>query len=98
MTHYTYPITIEKEGKRYYAYSDSPGAYGLGSSSEQAKVSILEAIAFTFCSARRVDARFPLPPIPGRFPSPSIKCQLLENRSVFHAIRATRKSAKPDPI
>jgi hypothetical protein len=28
MTHIPYPITIEKEGKRYYAYSDGlPGIY-----------------------------------------------------------------------
>ena len=28
MTHYTYPITIEKEGKQYYAYSeDLPGVF-----------------------------------------------------------------------
>ena len=37
MTHYTYPITIEKEDKRYYAYSDLPGVNDLGSSSEQSK-------------------------------------------------------------
>jgi predicted RNase H-like HicB family nuclease len=45
MTHYTYPITIEKEGKQYYAYSeDLPGVYGLGTSIDEAKSSILDAI------------------------------------------------------
>ena len=45
MTHYTYPITIEKEGRQYYAYSeDLPGVYGLGSTIERAKASILEAM------------------------------------------------------
>jgi predicted RNase H-like HicB family nuclease len=43
MTHYTYPITIEKEGKQYYAYSeDLPGVYGTGASLDEAK--ILDAI------------------------------------------------------
>ena len=65
---------------------------------DQAKISILDAIAFTFCSARRVDARFPLPSIPGRFPSPSTKCQPLEKRSVFHAIRATRSPPSRIPF
>ena len=45
MTLYTYPITIEREGKKYYAYSeDFPGVYGLGSSVETAKKSILRAM------------------------------------------------------
>jgi predicted RNase H-like HicB family nuclease len=44
MTHYTYPVTIEKEGKRHYAHSDLPGVYGLGSSIEPAQISIFEAI------------------------------------------------------
>ena len=45
MTHYTYPITIEREKKQYYAYSeDLPGVYGVGASIEEAKSSILEAI------------------------------------------------------
>jgi predicted RNase H-like HicB family nuclease len=45
MTLYTYPITIEREGKKYYAYSeDFPGVYGLGSSVEAAKKSILRAM------------------------------------------------------
>jgi len=42
---YTYPITIEREGRKYYAYSeDFPGVYGLGSTIEKAKFSILEAM------------------------------------------------------
>lgn len=45
MTLYTYPITIEKEGRRYYAYSDDfPGVYGQGVTIEEAKESILEAM------------------------------------------------------
>jgi len=45
VTLYSYPITVEREGKRYYAYSDDfPGVYGLGKSIEQAKKSILEAM------------------------------------------------------
>ena len=38
MTFYSYPITIEKERKQYYAYSDDfPGVYGLGKTVEEAK-------------------------------------------------------------
>lgn len=45
MTHYTYPISIEKEGEQYYAYSeDLPGVYGLGDSIEEAKISMLDGI------------------------------------------------------
>jgi predicted RNase H-like HicB family nuclease len=45
MTLYSYPITIEREGKNYYAYSDDfPGVYGLGKTLEAAKKSILKAI------------------------------------------------------
>ena len=45
MTHYTYPISIEKEEGQYYAYSeDLPGVYGLGESIEEAKTSMLEGI------------------------------------------------------
>lgn len=45
MTLYSYPITIEREGKQYYAYSeDFPGVYGLGRTIEAAKKSILEAM------------------------------------------------------
>ena len=45
MTLYSYPITIEREGKHYYAYSeDFPGVYGLGKTIEEAKKSILVAM------------------------------------------------------
>ncbi len=45
MTLYSYPITVEREGKRYYTYSDDlPGVYGLGKSIEEAKKSILQAM------------------------------------------------------
>lgn len=42
---FTYPITVEREGRTYYAYSeDFPGVYGIGKSIEEAKTSILEAM------------------------------------------------------
>jgi predicted RNase H-like HicB family nuclease len=45
METYTYPITVEREGRKYWAYSeDFPGVYGLGSSIEEAKASILESM------------------------------------------------------
>jgi len=45
VTHHTYPISIEKEDRQYYAYSeDLPGVYGLGDSIEEAKTSMLEGI------------------------------------------------------
>jgi len=45
VTHYTYPISIEKEDRQYYAYSDDlPGVYGLGDSIEEAKTNMLEGI------------------------------------------------------
>jgi predicted RNase H-like HicB family nuclease len=45
MEMYTYPITVEREDRKYYAYSeDFPGVYGLGDSIEEAKASILEAM------------------------------------------------------
>ena len=45
METYTYPITVEREGRKYYAYSeDLPGVYGLGDSIEDAKNSILKAM------------------------------------------------------
>ena len=57
MTIYSYPISIEKEGKRYYAYSeDFPGVYGLGKTIEEAKGSILKAmrlyLSYKRCSPR----------------------------------------------
>ena len=45
MEMYTYPIAVEREGRKYWAYSeDFPGVYGLGDSFEEAKVSILESM------------------------------------------------------
>ncbi len=45
MTLYSYPITVEREGKQYYAYSvDLPGVYGLGKTIDAAKRSILKAM------------------------------------------------------
>jgi predicted RNase H-like HicB family nuclease len=45
MEMYTYPITVEREGREYWAYSeDFPGVYGLGNSIEEAKASILESM------------------------------------------------------
>lgn len=42
---FTYPITVEREGRKYWAYSeDFPGVYGLGNSIEAAKASILESM------------------------------------------------------
>ena len=42
---YTYPITVEREGRKYYAYSeDFPGVYGLGKTIDEAKASILESM------------------------------------------------------
>jgi predicted RNase H-like HicB family nuclease len=45
MTHYTYPISIEKQDAQYYAYSeDLPGVYGYGESLEEAKRSMFTGI------------------------------------------------------
>jgi predicted RNase H-like HicB family nuclease len=42
---YTYPITIERESRKYWACGgDRPGLYGLGNSIEEAKASILESM------------------------------------------------------
>jgi len=54
MTLYSYPITVEREGKRYYTYSDDlPGVYGLGKSIEEAKKSILQAMRLCIQHCRR---------------------------------------------
>jgi predicted RNase H-like HicB family nuclease len=56
MQSYTYPITIEREGRKYYAYSeDFPGVYGLGKTIDEAKASILEAMRIYIreCRAKR---------------------------------------------
>jgi predicted RNase H-like HicB family nuclease len=45
MTLYSYPITVEREGKQCFAYSDDfPGVYGLGKTIDAAKRSILNAM------------------------------------------------------
>jgi predicted RNase H-like HicB family nuclease len=45
MTVYSYPITIEKEGKQYYAYNDDrPRVYGLARTFTAAKRNIVEAM------------------------------------------------------
>jgi predicted RNase H-like HicB family nuclease len=42
---YIYPITVERESRKYWAYSeDFPGVCGLGNSIEEAKASILESM------------------------------------------------------
>jgi len=57
---YTYPITVKREGRKYYAYSeDFPGVYGLGRSIEEAKVSILEAMRIYIRECRA--SRRPVP-------------------------------------
>ncbi len=61
MTFYSYPITIEKEGKQYYAYSeDFSGVYGLGKTIEEAKKSILKAMRLYIEHCRKT--RKPIPP------------------------------------
>jgi predicted RNase H-like HicB family nuclease len=61
MTLYSYPITIEKEGRQYYAYSDDlPGVYGLGRTVEAAKRSILEAMRLYIEQCKK--NRKPIPP------------------------------------
>ena len=53
---FTYPITVEREGRKYYAYSeDFPGVYGIGKTIDEAKASILEAMRIYIreCRARR---------------------------------------------
>lgn len=60
MALYTYPITIEKEGRSYYAYSeDFPGVYGLGKTIEAAKKSILKAMRLYIQHAKK--SRKPVP-------------------------------------
>ena len=53
---YTYPITVEREGLKYYAYcEDFPGVYGLGKTIEEAKGNLLDAIRIYIrrCRAHR---------------------------------------------
>jgi predicted RNase H-like HicB family nuclease len=54
MAIYSYAVTIKKEGRRYYAYSDVfPGVYGLGKTIEAARRSILEAMRLYIEQCRR---------------------------------------------
>ena len=53
---YTYPITVEREGRTYYAYSeDFTGVYGLGKTIDEAKTSLLGAMRIYIreCRAHR---------------------------------------------
>jgi predicted RNase H-like HicB family nuclease len=60
MTHYTNRITIEKEGKQYYAYSeDLPGVYGVGASIEEAKAGILDAIRIYLLQRKKTGRPLP---------------------------------------
>lgn len=66
MEMYTYPITVEREGRKYWAYSeDFPGVYGLGNSIEEAKASILESMRLYI--EHRVKRPPPLQHAAGRF-------------------------------
>ena len=57
---YTYPITVELEGRKYYAYSeDFPGVYGLGKTIEEAKASIVQAMSTYIRQCRK--RRRPVP-------------------------------------
>lgn len=56
MKSFTYPITVEREGRTCYACSeDFPGVYGIGKTIEEAKTSILESMRIYIqeCRARR---------------------------------------------
>jgi predicted RNase H-like HicB family nuclease len=45
MQTYSCPITLEREGRKYWPYSeDFLGVYGLGNSIEQAKASVVESM------------------------------------------------------
>ena len=60
MKFYAYPIKIEREGKKFYAYSeDFPGVYGLGKTIEEAMTSIFEAMRICIRESRA--RRRPLP-------------------------------------
>jgi predicted RNase H-like HicB family nuclease len=60
---YSDPITIEKEGKQYHAYSDDfPGVYGLGRTMEAAKRSILQAMRIHIEQCRKTRKTIPATP------------------------------------
>jgi predicted RNase H-like HicB family nuclease len=57
---YSYPVTIEKEGDHYYAYSESfPGVYGLGRTLEGARRSIVKAMRLYIHHCRRARTSVP---------------------------------------
>jgi predicted RNase H-like HicB family nuclease len=59
---YTYPITVEQEGRKYYAYSEVfPGVHGLGKSIGEAKISILEAMRIYIHECRASKRPVPRP-------------------------------------
>ena len=54
MAHYTYPISIEKDDRQYFAHSEVlPGVYGLGDSLEEARTSMLEGIHLYILQCRK---------------------------------------------
>ncbi len=60
MEYFTYPITVEREKRKYYAYSeDFPGVYGIGKTIEQAKASILRAMRIYIRECRAQRKRIP---------------------------------------
>ena len=62
MTDSSYSITIETEGKQYYAYSDdSPGVYG--PSTEHARTSVLEAIRLYILACKETGCPIPARPV-----------------------------------
>ncbi len=62
MEFYTYPFTVQREGRKYYAYSDDfPGVYGLGKSIEEVKASILEAMRIYIRECRAQKRPVPRP-------------------------------------
>ena len=59
---YTYPITVEREDRKYWAYSEGfPGVYGLGNSIEEAKASILESMRLYIEECRATHRPIPRP-------------------------------------
>ncbi|HUY14882.1 MAG TPA: type II toxin-antitoxin system HicB family antitoxin [Terriglobia bacterium] len=53
MEFYTYPTIVEREGRKYYAYSeDFPGVYGMGKTLEEAKAGILDAMRIYISECR----------------------------------------------
>lgn len=98
MTLYSYPITVEREGKRYYAYSeDFPGVYGLGKSIEEAKKSILEAMRLYIQHCRKRAS--PFQPLARSTPKLSrwrwTEWFALANSSIFWSGTAIANPASP---